>query len=214
MLLKKERQKVIEYCIRLLETGLTKGTGGNISILNSKTKYFAISPSGKDYNSIKIEDIVIMDLDGNLVEGSLKPSTEFEMHRQIYINHPDAKAVVHCHSPYATALSILNEDLPASNYLVAIGGGNDIKCTKYKSFGTIDIALEALRALEFRKACLLANHGQIAYSHSIDSAFNIASTVEECAMTYMIARSAGTPRILSESEMEYMATKFQTYRQD
>lgn len=212
MLLENERKKIIQHSIRMLEKGLTNETGGNISIINRDLNLFAISPSGKDYYSLTPEDIVILDMDGEVVEGELKPSSESEMHRLIYKNFKDAGAVVHCHSPYATALSILNEDLPASNYLVAVGGGKDVKCTEYRSFGTKDIALEAIKALKDRTACLLANHGQITYSTTIESAFSIASTVEECAMTYMIARSAGAPKILSDDEMEFMVKKFKTYR--
>lgn len=212
MLLLDERKKIIQHSIKMLEKGLTNETGGNISIINRDLNLFAISPSGRDYYSLTPEDIVILDMDGEIVDGELKPSSESEMHRLIYKNFKEAGAVVHCHSPYATALSILNEDLPASNYLVAVGGGKDIKCTEYRSFGTKDIALEAIKALKNRTACLLANHGQITYSTTIESAFSIASTVEECAMTYMIARSAGVPKILSDDEMDFMVKKFKTYR--
>ena len=212
MLLENERRKIVEYSIKMLEKGLTNETGGNISILNKELNLFAISPSGRDYLTTTPEDVVVLDLDGNVVEGKLKPSSEIEMHRLIYVHYKDASAVVHCHSPYATALSILNEDLPASNYLVAVGGGNNIRCTTYKSFGSKDIALEAVKALENRKACLLANHGQIGYSNTIESAFSLVSTVEECSKTYMIARAAGTPKILSDEEMAFMVEKFVDYR--
>lgn len=212
MLLEKERKKVVEFSIKLLENGLTNETGGNISILNKELNLFAISPSGKDYYSVKANDVVIMDINGEVVEGNLKPSSEFQMHRMIYKNFQGAEAVIHCHSPYATALSILNEELPASNYLVAVGGGNNIRCTKYESFGTKEIALEAVKALKDRKACLLANHGQIAYSNTIESAYSIASTIEECSMTYMIAKASGVPKILNDGEMEFMVEKFKNYR--
>lgn len=160
---------------------------------------------------MKKEDVVVMDFEGNIIDGNRKPSSEYQMHTIIYKEYPDTRAIVHCHSVYSTALSILRENLPAFNYLVACAGGNDIKCAKYESFGSKEIGLSAVKALKNRKACLLANHGQIALATSIEKAFSIASTVEECAMTYMIARSVGKPVILDDKEMEYMVEKFKTY---
>lgn len=211
MILENERKKIVEYCQKMINSGLTKGTGGNISIYDKDSNYVAISSSGQDYFEMTAEDVAVIDLEGNIVEGNRKPSSEYQMHLIIYKEHPDARSIVHCHSVYATSLSILREDLPASNYLLASGGGNDIKCAQYESFGTREIGLAAAKALKNRKACLLANHGQIAYAASLEKAFSIASTVEECAMTYMIARSVGNPVILDQEEMDFMVEKFKTY---
>lgn len=210
MLLENQREKIVYFCQKMINTNLTKGTGGNISIFDEDTGYIAISSSGQDYFSMKKSDVAVIDLDGNLIEGR-KQSSEYQMHILIYKNFPKARAIVHCHSVYATALSILRENLPASNYLIASAGGKDIKCARYESFGTKEIGLAAVSALKDRYACLLANHGQIAYGESIERAFSIASTVEECAMTYMIARSVGNPVILDDEEMEFMVEKFKSY---
>lgn len=211
MLLEIERKLIVKYCRKLIEDGLTKGTGGNISIINRDKGYIAISSSGQNYFEMEAEDVAIIDLQGRIIEGNKKPSSEYQMHSLIYENYPGANAVVHCHSVYATALSILREELPASNYLLASGGGNNIKCAKYESFGTKEIGLACVEALKDRYACLLANHGQITYSDSVEKAFSIASTIEECAMTYMIARSVGKPVILDEKEMEFMVERFKGY---
>lgn len=211
MILQKEREDIVRYCRKMIESGLTKGTGGNISIFNKDKNLIAISSSGQDYFEMEADDVAVIDLYGNKVEGNRKPSSEYQMHILIYQNYPEASAVVHCHSVYATSLSILREDLPASNYLLASGGGNNIKCAKYESFGTKEIGIACVEALVDRKACLLANHGQIAYANSLEKAFSIASTIEECAMTYMIARSVGKPVILDDKEMEFMVEKFKGY---
>jgi L-fuculose-phosphate aldolase len=211
MILENERKKIVEYCRKMIETGLTKGTGGNISIFDKETGYIAISSSGQDYFDMQVEDVAVIDFKGNIIEGNKKPSSEYQMHTLIYENYPEARSVVHCHSVYATSLSILRENLPASNYLIASGGGNDIKCSRYESFGSREIGLAAVEALKDRNGCLLANHGQITYAANIEKAFSIASTIEECAMTYMIARSVGKPVILDDEEMDFMVEKFKTY---
>lgn len=211
MLLEKQKKDVITYCQKMIKSGLTKGTGGNISIIDREKSLMVISTSGQDYFEMKPDDIPVLDFDGNIVEGKRKPSTELQMHTMIYKNYPEANAIVHCHSVYATSLSILREELPASNYLVASGGGNNVRCAEYQSFGTKEIGMAAIAALVDRKACLLANHGQIAYGENIEKAFSLASTVEECSMTYMIARSVGKPFILDDNEMEFMKEKFKSY---
>lgn len=211
MLLEKERQDIVNYCRKMLDLGLTKGTGGNISILDNQKGLLAISASGQDYFEMTAEDVPVLNLKGEILEGKRKPSTELSMHLQIYLAFPEARAIVHCHSVYATALSILREELPASSYLIASAGGNNVRCAQYASFGTKEIGQAAVEAMKGRYACLLANHGQISYAASIEKAFSIAATVEECAQTYMIARSVGNPVILDEVEIELMLEKFKSY---
>lgn len=212
MLLQKEREDVVKYCRKLIEAGLTKGTGGNISILNEEQKLFAISPSGIDYFEMEAEDVVVLDLDGKIVDGKRKPSSECDLHRIFYTRRDDIKAVVHTHSTYSTVLATLREGLPASSYLVAFAG-NDVRCGEYASFGSMKLAENTFKAMEDRNAALMANHGLIAGGCDILNAFNIAEEIEQCAKVYVIARSIGTPVILSEEEMEFMKQKFKTYGQ-
>lgn len=214
MLMEKEREEIVEYGKKLITSGLTTGTGGNISILDKEKDYFAISPSGIDYFDTKLEDVVVMDLEGNIVDGDRKPSSEYEMHRYIYKSFREAKAVVHCHSTFATVMATVREDLPASNYIIADAGGKDVRCADYKTFGTVDIAKEAVKALEGRKACLLANHGQITYGKDISSAFNLALTIEQLSKIHVLAKAIGEPVILSDSEIENILSRFRTYGQN
>ena len=122
MLLQKERESVVEYGKKLITSGLTKGTGGNVSVLCREKGLFALSPSGMDYFSIAPEQVAVLDLEGNVVDAPCKPSTEHELHRQLYLHRPDFAAVVHAHTDYATALSCLRQPLPALHYLVALAG--------------------------------------------------------------------------------------------
>ncbi|MDO4662608.1 MAG: L-fuculose-phosphate aldolase [Tissierellia bacterium] len=213
MLMEKQRQQIVEYSRKLTTENLTSGTGGNISIIDRNTNTFAISPSGIDYFKMKKEDVVVINLDGKVIEGDRKPSSEFEMHRLIYKNKDDAKAIVHCHSTYATSLSINRMDLPASHYIVADLGGCDVKCAKYETYGTKEIALSALDALKERYACLLANHGQIAYTDTIEKAFDRAITVEWLSKLYIISSQISKPFILDDEEMDKIVKKFQNYGQ-
>lgn len=211
MLMVEEREQIVKYGRKLIDAGLTVGTGGNISIYDSNSDYMAITPSGIEYYQLKIEDIVIMDLNGNIIEGSLKPSSEFQMHSIVYQNRPDAKAMIHTHAIYATTISCLNEELPAVDYLVAHAGGPNIRCAEYATYGTKELAENALKAMEGRKAVLLANHGINVIGSNLEETFAITEQLEFCARLYWQARAIGTPIILDDAEMEMMVERFKTY---
>ncbi|AOT72628.1 L-fuculose-phosphate aldolase [Geosporobacter ferrireducens] len=212
MLLTEERELIVAYGKKLITSGLTKGTGGNISICNRKKNLMAISPSGLDYFLTKPEDIVILDLEGNIIEGYRKPSSELEMHSIFYRNRSDIDAVVHAHSTYSTTIASLNWELPAVHYLVAFAGKN-VRCAEYATFGTKELAENAYKGMEDRYAVLLANHGLLAGAANLHQAFNIAEEIEFCAEIYYRTKSIGAPVILSEGEMELMLEKFKTYGQ-
>lgn len=212
MLLKEEREAVAAYGKKLITSGLTTGTGGNISILNRRAGLFAISPSGLDYGETRPEDVVVMDLEGKVADGERKPSSEHALHRIFYTGRQDIGAVVHTHSTYATVLGTLGEGLPASSYLVAYAGP-DVRCGAYASFGTPELARVTFDAMVDRKAAIMANHGLIAGDRDIASAFTVAEQIEQCCRVYVLARAIGTPVILPPEEMERMAGRFQTYGQ-
>lgn len=212
MLLEKERIDIVEYCQKLLQTGLTKGTGGNISIFNREQGFMAISPSGIEYDRLVPEDVVVLDLQHNIVEGTKKPSSELAMHSIFYKKRDDIDAVVHTHSTFAKTLSSLRWSLPAVSYLVAYAG-KDVRCAKYASFGTKELAENAFQAMENRKAVFLANHGLLTGAKDIANAFNIAEEIEFCAEVYYRAKSIGEPVILDDKEMGRMEDAFQTYGQ-
>lgn len=207
MLLQKEREDVVKYCQMLITHGLTKGTGGNISILNREEGLFAISPSGIDYFETEPEDIVVMNLKGEIVDGDRKPSSEHELHRIFYTDRDDVAAVVHTHSVYSTVLATLREGLPASSYLVAFSG-YDVRCAEYASYGSVELAKNTFEAMKERNAAFMANHGLIAGGSDILNAFNIVEQIEQCAEVYVKARSIGTPVLLDHDEMTRMIDSF------
>ncbi len=210
MLMRDEREAIVEYCIKLIEHGLTKGTGGNISIFNRKEKIMAISPGGMDYYKTKPEDVVVMDLEGNTVDGIRKPSSEYHLHKIFYERREDFDSVVHCHSMFSAVLACLRWPIPATHYMIALAG-KDVRCAEYATFGTQQLAENAFEAMKDRNAVLLGNHGLLAASTDLPNAFNIAEEIEFCAEIYYRAKCAGEPVILSDEEMELMLAKFQQY---
>lgn len=212
MLMIEEREQVVEYGKKLVTSRLTKGTGGNLSIYNREKGLFCISPTGIDYFEIKSEDVVVLDLDGNIVEGSKQPSSEVEMHRIFYANREDIDAIIHTHTMYATTLACLNWSLPPVHYMVALAG-LDVRCAKYATYGTKELAQNAFEAMTDRYAVLLANHGLLAGAKDLANAFNITEEIEYCAELYYRTRAIGEPVILPEEEMKLMLEKFKTYGQ-
>lgn len=213
MLLENIRKELVEYGKRLVDSELTSGTGGNLSYFDRENGYMAITPSGLDFHKTKPEDIVILKLDGTVVEGERTPSSEWVMHKSIYETRDDINAVIHGHTIYASALACLHEELPATHYMIAVAGGPTVRVADYASFGSPELAENAAKEMKDRNAVLLANHGVIGGSNNLRNAFNVIEEVEFCAKIYVIAKSIGDPVILSSKEMEFMGEKFQTYGQ-
>ena len=210
--MEKERLLLIEYGKKLVKAGLTKGTGGNLSIFDRKNGHVAITPSGIDFFEIQPEDIVIIDVDGNVIEGSRVPSSEWAMHVMPYKYRDDIDAVIHAHTMYATVMACLREDLPATHYMIAVAGEN-VRVAKYATYGSPELAQNAFEAMKDRKAVILANHGILAGANDLLNAFNIIEEVEYCAEVYTKAKAIGEPVILPHEEMTLMAEKFKTYGQ-
>jgi len=213
MLLREERELVCLYGLRLLESGLTTGTGGNISVFNRDKGLMAIKPSGIDYGKISIEDVPVMDLSGNQVDGGKAPSSEYEMHAIFYRNREDVNAVVHTHSRYATAIACLNWEIPPVHYLVAFAG-EKVPCAPYATYGTKELAENAYRTMGKQyNATLLANHGLLVVGASITQAFAATEQIEFCAELYYLTKCIGDPVLLSSDKMVEVARKFGTYGQ-
>ncbi|GHB19136.1 L-fuculose phosphate aldolase [Pseudovibrio japonicus] len=202
------RRKIIKTASALQSTGLTHGTSGNVSVRHKDG--LLITPSGIAYADLSIEKLVFMDLSGGYY-GDYLPSSEWRMHLDIYRRYPDAQAVVHCHSPRATALSTHNKGIPAFHYMVAVAGGDEIKCADYATFGTKALSEAMIAALGDRRACLLAHHGQITYGPSLEKAFGLAGEVEALADQYLSALVLGEPAPLSPTEMKEILRKFKSY---
>ena len=162
------RMAVIDACRELTRRGLTHGTSGNVSVRYDEQRFF-VSPSGMDYELLQAGDVTLMDLDGRWF-GRRRPSSEWRFHRDIFKSRRDVGAIVHTHSPRATALACTGRGIPAFHYMVAVAGGRDIRCAPYCAFGTQELSDAALTALTERRACLLANHGVIAIGTDLPAA--------------------------------------------
>jgi L-fuculose-phosphate aldolase len=205
------RTMVLAACRELTRRGLTHGKSGNVSVRYDEQRFF-VSPSGIDYELLQADDVPLMNLDGRWF-GRCRPSSEWRFHRDILKSRHDVGAIVHTHSPHATALACTGRGIPAFHYMVAIAGGHDIRCAPYHTFGTQELSDAALLALQDRKACLLANHGVIATGTNLASAISLAGEVENLALQYGVALTLGEVRILDDAEMRRVIEKFRTYGQ-
>jgi len=208
------RHELLRSTKRLDELGLNRGTSGNCSVREAGLgKSFLITPSAVPVGELSAEDMIEMGLDGEMVGlSSGRPSSEWRIHRDIYVARSEVLAVVHTHSPFATALSCLRKDLPAFHYMIAVAGGDSIRCAPYSLFGTEDLSRGVLNAMYSRRACLLANHGMVAVGASLTSAISLAVEVEALCEQYMLALSAGGPVLLSEHDMSEVFEQFVGYR--
>ena len=206
-----EKEQVVRYGKKLIDRRLTTGSGGNISVCNREKNLVAISPSGLDYYETTPEDIVILDMDGNLVEGKHRPSSESGMHLAFYKNRADVSGIVHTHSKFATAIACMGWELPAVHYLIGMAG-HRVKCTGYATYGSEELAKKALETIGDSNAVLLANHGLIALGEDVDRAFSTAEHLEFVSELYYLTKTLGTPNILSDEDMDEVMKKFGTFK--
>jgi L-fuculose-phosphate aldolase len=204
------RREIIATALRMNALGLNRGKSGNVSARFGTG--FLVTPTGIAYESTQPEDIVALTLDG-AARGPRRPSSEWRFHRDIYARRPEAGAIVHAHSPFATSLACLGRDIPAFHYMIAVAGGKNIRCAAYATFGTQELSDRALDALEGRRACLLANHGMIAVGASLATALALAVEVEALAEQYWRALQIGAPNLLPDAEMDVVLEKFRSYGQ-
>ena len=190
----------------LAAAGLIAGSSGNISVRDGAG--MLISPTGATAERIDAADVVACALD----KGAPRASSEWALHGAIYVARPEVGAIVHTHADACTALACLNEGLPAFHYGVLAFGGADVRCAPYVTFGTPALAVLALEAMDGRTACLLANHGMIVAGASLDRAVDGALELERLARQYLLARGAGTPRLLTAAEVSAAQERFLTYQ--
>lgn len=198
-----------------VQLGLNTGSAGNAGVRLGGG--LLVTPTGIAPADLKPADMVALDFSGKVRRRGRaplrKPSSEWRFHADILKERPEFGAVFHAHPPHATALACLRKPIPAFHYMVAVAGGADIRCAAYATFGTSELSRNALRALDGRAACLLANHGLIACGADPDGALALAGEVETLARQYLLALSAGTPRILPAAEMRRVLKRFRTYGQ-
>lgn len=190
--------------------GLSRGTSGNVSARAGDG--MVVTPSALRYEVMELRDVVYADLDGRTLEGDRKPTTEWPMHAAIYQARPDIDAVVHTHATFCTTLATLRRGIPAFHYMVAMAGGDSIRCAPYATFGTPELAHAAVQALQDRRACLLANHGMVALGPSPEAALDLAVEVETLAEIYWRAIQVEEPARLTAEEMAEAMERFRTYR--
>ena len=207
------RAEVISGCRALTSLGLTCGTSGNVSVRRDSSSLF-VSPTGMAYDKLVPGDVPLVTLDGRWF-GRRRPSSEWRFHRDIMAARSEVGAIVHAHSRYATALACTGRGIPAFHYMVAVAGGEDIRCAPYHAFGTQELSDAALTALQGRKACLLAHHGIIVLGVDLGAALKLAGEVESLAAQYCAALALGNVGQLEEAQMRLVVEKFRTYgRQD
>ena len=211
MYLKEKREEIIEYGRRAVQAGLTKGTGGNLSIVDRASGVMAITPSGIDYFAMTPGQIVLLDVQsGAVVEGDAVPSSERDMHRIFYKYREDLDALIHTHTTFAATIACMGWDLPAVHYLVAFAGP-DVRCAPYATYGTVALARNAFEFMRDRKAVLLQNHGLLAGGANLAEAFSVTEEIEFCCELYYRTRSIGDPILLPEEEMHRMIERFKSY---
>ena len=203
------RLSVILTCQEIAARGLTHGTSGNVSVRRDAESFF-ISPSGMAYEGLAPADVPLVTFSGTWF-GKRKPSSEWRFHRDILAARSDIGAVVHTHSRHAVGLACTGQGIPAFHYMVAVAGGADIRCAPYATFGSQELSDHAVRVLDGRMACLLANHGVIALGGNAASALALAGEVENLAAQYNAALQAGQPVLLENVEMDRVLEKFKTY---
>ena len=214
-----KKQEVIEYAKKLNTENLSPLRSGNISIrgVNEEIDGFFITPSGVKYDDLTTDSIVFLELNENnnikkISDKVINPSSEWRFHQDIYIEKRDAHAIVHAHSANAAAVSAHGKNIPAFHYMVALAGGNNIKCAKYATFGTKELSQNIIKALDGRKACLMSNHGQVAFGKSLSEAFELAEEIENICHQYINTIKLGQPKILSDEEMKKILDKTKDYK--
>jgi L-fuculose-phosphate aldolase len=209
------RGQVIATAAAMNAAGINANRAGNVSVrcMRGKTPGLLITPTGVAYDQLSPDDLVFLRLADGRPLGRLAPSSEWRFHRDILQLRPEFGAIVHTHSPAATALACHGRGLPPFHYMVAVAGGKDVRCAPYATFGTQALSDHAVAALAQRRACLLAHHGVIACGACLDAALALAIEIEHLARIFLQACTLGEPAHLSDAAMAEAIAKFATYGQ-
>ena len=210
MLLPDIREAIVATCRELSRSGLVVGTAGNVSVRDGDL--VAVTPTGVRYAALTPDQVGVHRLDGTPVEAALVPTSELPLHLAIYAARPDTGAIVHTHSPAATALSTLVDEVPAVHYYLAMFGG-PVRVAPYATYGTDSLARGAVEALRDRTACLLGNHGAVCIGPSLPTAHELSGYLEWLCDVYLRSSSAGSPRLLPPGEIATVAAKLTGYGQ-
>jgi len=213
---KRLKKEMVNVAKKLIITNLNQGSSGNISVRIPKG--LLITPSSIPFETLKSKEIIAIDYEGNLLSNknnkniskNLRPSSEWKLHAEIFKDRQEVNAILHCHSTNATAISCHSRNIPSFHYMTAIAGGDDIRCSEYKTFGTDSFAQAAIKALNGRYACLLAHHGQITIADTLKKAISLSIEVETLASIFLKSLQIGEPKNLGKEEMMIILNKFKS----
>ena len=205
------RDQLVSTAKQMSALGLTPGMSGNVSVRSPQG--MIVTPSGLPYGEMTSDDTVEVKLDGTIRPGQRTPSTEWQLHRDILGARQDVQAIVHTHSLFSTTISMLRRSIPAVHYMVVLAGADEIPCAEYATFGSSELALNAVSALRGGSACLLANHGMVALGSTLAGALRLAAEVETLASQYWHAAQVGTPHVLDHGELTRVRARFAEYGQ-
>lgn len=199
------RKDIVDAGKKMLGCGLTVGTWGNISVYDRESGKVYLTPSGMPYNTLLSEDVPVLDIDGNVIEGKRKPTIEKDLHLGIYREYKNVNAVLHTHPKWSMIFACIGKDIPlicdeAAQFLTG-----PVKCTHYALPGSKEIADECVKALSFSNACLLSSHGSVIVGKDLDETFKIATVLEYTAeIYYRILSLGGKPQEISEDNIKFM----------
>jgi L-fuculose-phosphate aldolase len=183
------KKEILDICLQMVENDLVIGSSGNVSVRVGN--HVVITPSSVWYTEMSFEDMVVIDLTGNVIEGKRNPSVEWQMHLALYAERPDAVTVIHTHSIYASVMAIKHEFLPPIIDETVPKLGSDVKVTKYHMPGTKDLGLAVVETIKDRSAALIANHGAVCIAKTLKKALHLAIVLERTCKIYTIARMSG-----------------------
>ena len=208
------KKQIVDLCQQLLKEKHVIGSAGNVSlrVKYDNKEFILITPSNVPYDEMDFKDILIIDMEGNIIEGNRNPSVEKHMHLSIYREREDVNAIIHAHSIYSTVLSSLNMSIPAifEEFVPYIGG--EVLCAKYGEAGTEELAEEVLTALEERNAVLLANHGNLCCGSHLDGAYTVLKYLERGAQIYYLSKLIKDPNLLPEDTIDYEKEIFEIFK--
>ncbi|HEX3011346.1 MAG TPA: class II aldolase/adducin family protein [Syntrophomonadaceae bacterium] len=209
----KERKEVMDTAKEIFKANLVSGTWGNVSTRVNNEELMIITPSGMDYDSLTVEDMVLLDMKGNVQEGCWKPSVESRLHAQIYINRPDVGAIVHVHSLFATVFAVAQQKIPVLIEETAQVIGHEVDVAPYAICGTDELAQNTAKTLGEGRAVLMANHGLIGVGKNTADALKVCYITEKTAMIALYARQLGSVVSLPERDIAVLNQNFKTYGQ-
>ena len=206
---KELREQLIATARAMNNSGLNQGTSGNVSVRSGDG--FLLTPSALPYDKCQPQDMVLVDMAGQCT-GLRKPSTEWRMHRDLYVEHSDIGCILHAHSTWCTTLACLEKPIPSFHYMVAMAGGDSIPLAPYAPFGSQELSDALLRSLQGRRACLMAHHGVVCFTKDLENLLPLAVEIEALAKMYVQALQIGPPPLLSDDQMRDVLERFVSYK--